>query len=378
MGQVENRMIKAAGLAGVVAGDTAISTVGKEGLDLNYRGYSIGDLAEHSTFEEVAYLLIYGKLPNLSELDIYRRKLVGLRDMPRELKVSLEQLPSGAHPMDVLRTGVSVLGCLEVEMEFGDVREHADRLVGCLGSMLVYWYHFSRTGKRISLVSEETTVAGYFLDLLSGETPTDKHRRCMDVSLILYAEHEFNASTFAARVVTSTMSDYYSAIAGGIGALRGPLHGGANEKAMELIEQFTTADEAERELRAIFERKEKVMGFGHRVYRDSDPRSDIIKAWSRELSGGSEKAYLYPVSERIEKVMWDEKRIFPNLDFYSASAYHYCGVPTEMFTPLFVMSRVAGWSAHIIEERGVGKLIRPSAEYTGPQPKSYQPIEKRS
>ncbi len=370
--------MKAAGLAGVIAGDTVISTVGKEGLDLNYRGYSIRDLAAHSTFEEVAYLLIYGKLPNVEELKAYTAKLVSLRSLPDGLKVTLEQLPANAHPMDVLRTGVSALGCLETENSFEEARDHADRLVASLGSMLVYWYHFANSGKRIEVESSESSVAGHFLDLLHGEAPSEDHRRCMDVSLILYAEHEFNASTFTSRVVTSTLSDYHSAIAAGIGALRGPLHGGANEKAMELIERFTDADEAEKELRDMLERKEKIMGFGHRVYRDSDPRSDIIKEWSLKLSQNSDKAFLYPVSERIEKVMWDEKHIFPNLDFYSASAYHYCGIPTAMFTPLFVISRVTGWTAHIIEERGVGKLIRPTADYTGPSPQAYPSIETRS
>ena len=372
-----NQPMKAAGLAGVIAGDTVISTVGKEGLDLNYRGYSIRDLAAHSIFEEVAYLLIHGKLPNVAELQAYTEKLRGLRSLPDGLKVTLEQLPADAHPMDVLRTGVSALGCMETEAGFEEARDHADRLVACLGSMLVYWYRFANHGKRIDVESSESTVAGHFLDLLHGETPSENHRRCMDVSLILYAEHEFNASTFTSRVVTSTMSDYHSAIAAGIGALRGPLHGGANEKAMELIEQFTDADEAEAALRGMLERKEKIMGFGHRVYSISDPRSDIIKEWSLKLSQSSDKAYLYPVSERIEKVMWDEKHIFPNLDFYSASAYHYCGIPTAMFTPLFVISRVTGWTAHIIEERGVGKLIRPTADYTGPQPQPYPSIETR-
>ena len=276
-------------LAGVVAGDTVISTVGKEGLDLNYRGYSICDLAAHSTFEEVAYLLIHGKLPNMAELQAYIEKLCSLRSLPDGLKVILEQLPADAHPMDVLRTGVSALGCMETENSFDEARDHADRLVACLGSMLVYWYHYANTGTCIDVESSETTVAGHFLDLLHGETPSDDHRRCMDVSLILYAEHEFNASTFTSRVVTSTMSDYHSAVAAGIGALRGPLHGGANEKAMELIEQFTDADEAGTALRGMLERKEKVMGFGHRVYRDSDPRSDIIKEWSCKLSQSSDQ-----------------------------------------------------------------------------------------
>lgn len=368
---------KTGGLAGVVAGDTAICTVGKEGKGLTYRGYNIDDLAKHANFEEVAYLLIYGKLPTKTELAAYQAKLKKLRGLPDALKTVLEQLPANSHPMDVLRTGCSALGTLEQETIQHNEYEISDRLMAVFPSMLAYWYHFSKHNKRIDTVTDDEGIAGHFLHLLNGKKPDELNRRAVDVSLILYAEHEFNASTFAARVTAATLSDYYSAITSAIGALRGPLHGGANEAAMELIERFQTPDEAEKGVREMFAQKKLVMGFGHRVYTVSDPRSDIIKQWSKQLAEATGDKNLYPISERIEKLMWDEKKLFPNLDFYSATAYHFSGIPTEMFTPIFVFARTAGWAAHIIEQRGNNKLIRPTANYTGPEPLTYIPIEQR-
>lgn len=369
---------KQGGLQGIVVGDTSISTVGKEGVGLTYRGYDIHDLAANSTFEEVAYLLIYGELPTLKELNEYRDRLVKLRRLPNELKDTLERIPAAAHPMDVLRTGVSMLGTLESESKAHGSHAIADRLVACIPSILMYWYNFHTNNARIETWnSEEHTVAGYFMHLLTGKRPTDEVRRCVDVSLILYAEHEFNASTFAARVTASTEADFYSAIVSAIGTLRGPLHGGANEEAMYLIQKFKTPDQAEAAILEMLAKKEKIMGFGHRVYRISDPRSDIIKAWSEKLSHTARDGYLYAVSERIEKVMWDQKKLFPNADFYSASAYHFCGIPTPLFTPIFVMSRISGWSAHVLEQRANNRLIRPEAKYIGPAPRPFTPIQDR-
>lgn len=368
---------KPGGLAGVVAGKTAICTVGKEGLGLTYRGYSIQDLAEHASFEEVAWLLLYGELPKAADLETFCQRLIDLREVPVLLRETLERLPAFSHPMDVMRTACSVLGCLEPEESFSAQHHVTERLLAVFPSALLYWHHFWRDGSRIVTTSDEPSIAGHFLRLLHGRTPTEAHQRALDVGLILYAEHEFNASTFAARVAASTLADIYSAITAGIGTLRGPLHGGANEAAMELINRFLTPEQAEAGIAAALERKDKIMGFGHRVYTISDPRSDVIKAWAKRLSAEAGDARLYPVSERIEKVMWEKKKLFPNLDFYSASAFHLLGIPTPLFTPIFVMSRTAGWAAHIFEQRADNRLIRPTAEYDGPPPRPFVAIEVR-
>ncbi|WP_152393529.1 bifunctional 2-methylcitrate synthase/citrate synthase [Paenibacillus guangzhouensis] len=366
------------GLADVIAGETAISTVGKEGKGLTYRGYAIQDLARAGTFEETAFLLLYGKLPNSDELQQYRAKLMGLREMPAGLMHILEQLPASTHPMDVLRTGISALGAFEPEYDGGAAQDIADRLIAVSASMLLYWVHFHGKGVRIETATDSPSIAGHFLALLHGKEASELDQRALDASLILYAEHEFNASTFAARITASTRSDFYAAITTGVAALRGPLHGGANEAAMALIEQFDSADAAEAGIREMLARKELIMGFGHRVYSVSDPRSDIIKAWSRTLSEEAGDIMLYEISERIETVMWNEKRLFPNLDFYSASAYRMMGIPTPLFTPLFVISRISGWSAHIREQREVNRIIRPQADYTGPELTAWVPIHQRT
>ena len=368
---------KAAGLAGVVAGESAISTVGQKGKGLTYRGYSIDDLAAHATFEEVAYLLHYGQLPTRAELATYTNKLINLRDLPISLKKVLKLIPKNTHPMDVLRTGCSMLGTLEPENDFSQQYDIADRLLAIFPGMLCYWYAYHFHGKEISGQSEERTLGGHFLALLHGHEPQKIQRDMMNVSLILYAEHEFNASTFAARVTAATLSDFYSAITSAIGTLRGTLHGGANEAAMELIERFKTPEEAEKQLIIMLENKAKIMGFGHRVYKDCDPRSDIIKVWAKKLALAQEDLLLYQISERIEAVMRRDKDLFPNLDFYSASAYHYCGIPTPLFTPIFVMSRITGWSAHVFEQRKDNRLIRPTSVYTGPELRAYTAIDTR-
>jgi 2-methylcitrate synthase len=368
---------KAGGLAGVSAGETAICTVGKEGAGLTYRGYDIYDLAEHARFEEVAYLLHYGRLPTQAEFDAYVKRLQGLRALPGPLKAALETIPGDSHPMDVLRTGCSLLGNLEPEGDFSRQLDVADRLLAVFPSMLLYWWRFHNDGVRIDTVTDDNSVAGHFLHLLHDQAPSEFHRRVLDVSLILYAEHEFNASTFAARVITGTLSDFHSAITGAIGALRGPLHGGANEAAMELIERFDSAAEADRGVRQMLVDKAKIMGFGHRVYTTSDPRNKVIKAFAQQLSHECGDQVIFPVSEAIEKVMWDEKKLFPNADFYSASAYRFMGIPTPLFTPIFVCSRTTGWSAHIMEQRANNRLIRPSADYIGPGLQPWTPIGRR-
>lgn len=368
---------KSGGLAGVVAGKSAIATVGLAGKGLNYRGYSIEDLAAHATFEEVAYLLHYGLLPTQKELSDYTKKLIGLRTLPDELKTVLKLIPKNTHPMDVLRTACSFLGNIEPEEELSQQYQIADRLLALFPGMMCYWYAYHFSGKEISGLSDESTIGGHFLSLLHGKKPSQIEVDMMNVSLILYAEHEFNASTFAARVTAATLSDFYSAITSAIGTLRGPLHGGANEAAMELIELFKTADEAEKGLTSMLANKAKIMGFGHRVYTTCDPRSDIIKQWSFRLGEAKNDLHLYHISERIEEVMWREKKLFPNLDFYSASAYHYCGIPTPLFTPIFVMSRITGWSAHVFEQRADNKLIRPTSEYIGPDSRAFTAIHTR-
>lgn len=368
---------KKGGLEGILVGETAICTVGKEGIGLSYRGYDIHDLAKYSSFEEVAYLLIYEKLPTQQELKDFQKQLISLRELPHSVCQLLETIPSTTHPMEVLRTGCSLLGALEPESKERDQYHIANRLIATVPGMLLYWYHFHKNKKQLASYTDGESTAAHFLYLLHGKKPDKEHVRALDVSLILYAEHEFNASTFAARVTTSTESDFYSAIVSGISALRGPLHGGANEAAMELIQRFKTPIDAEAGVNKLLANKSKIMGFGHRVYKKSDPRSDIIKEWSKKLSKHAKDGYLFGISEMIERLMLTEKKLFPNLDFYSASAYHFSGIPTTMFTPLFVMSRLSGWSAHIIEQRKNNRLIRPEAEYIGPAPREYVPLNQR-
>lgn len=369
---------QSAGLAGVVAGKSAIATVGAAGHGLNYRGYSIDDLASFASFEEVAYLLIYGQLPTASELETYINKLVDLRTLPENLKEVLKLIPKTAHPMDVLRTGCSLLGTLEPELNCTQQYDLADRLLAIFPGMMCYWYAYHYQGRVIEGTSSERSTGGHFLSLLHDSEPSKLHKDAMNVALILYAEHEFNASTFAARVTAATLSDFYSAITSAIGTLRGSLHGGANEAAMDLIERFKSPQEAEQQLLIMLEKKAKIMGFGHRVYTTCDPRSDIIKTWSKKLSESPADNLLYKISERIEELMWREKKLFPNLDFYSASTFHYCGVPTFLFTPIFVMSRITGWSAHVFEQRADNRLIRPTSEYIGPNPRPYIALDARS
>ena len=369
---------KTGGLAGVTAGKTALCTVGKEGAGLTYRGFDIYDLANNASFEEVAYLLLYGKLPTRAELDAYVARIKSLRSLPDALKVVLEMIPAEAHPMDVLRTGVSFLGNIEPEdSDFSNQQDVADRLLACLPSMMVYWHRFHTEGVRIDTETGNDTIAGHILHMLHGDAPPKFHEECLSTTLTLYAEHEFNASTFAGRVITGTLSDMHSAVSGAIGALRGPLHGGANEAAMELIQKFTNPEEATAGVLGMLERKELIMGFGHRVYTTSDPRNKVNKAMSRRLAEERGDMTLYEVSEAVEKVMWDEKKLFANADFFAASVYHFMGIPTYLFTPIFVCSRITGWAAHIMEQRADNKLIRPAAEYIGPALQEWVEIDDR-
>ncbi len=372
-----DKALGGAGLRGQVAGETALCTVGTTGHQLTYRGYGIETLAEKAEFEEVAYLLLRGHLPNVNELQDYKARLKSMRGLPEKLKEVLERMPKDAHPMDVMRTGCSMLGVLETETDFSQQDDRIDRMLALFPEIMCYWYRYSHDGVRIDTLKDDESIAGHFLHMLHDKPPKELHRKAMHASLILYAEHEFNASTFTARVCASTLSDIHSCITGAIGSLRGPLHGGANEMAMAMIEGFDDPDHAEREMLAKLERKEKIMGFGHAIYRESDPRNAVIKRWSERLAEDVGDTRLYPVSVRCEEVMWREKKLFCNADFFHASAYHFMGIPTKLFTPIFVTSRTTGWAAHVKEQRAKNRIIRPSAEYTGPEHAEWVDIQDR-
>ena len=371
------KVLSGAGLRGQVAGKTALSTVGKTGSGLTYRGYDVKDLANSCQFEEVAYLILKGKLPNQAELDEYKAKLKAMRGLPQALKEVLERIPADAHPMDVLRTGCSMLGNLEGEDNFDLQQQVTDRMLACFPSIICYWYRFSHDGVQIDVETDDDSIGGHFLHMLHGKKPNELHEQVMHVSLILYAEHEFNASTFTARVCASTLSDMHSCVTGAIGSLRGPLHGGANEAAMDMIQRFNSPEHAEEEMMGMLARKEKIMGFGHAIYSESDPRNEIIKLWSEKLAAEVGDEVLYPVSVKCEEVMWREKKLFCNADFFHASAYNFMGIPTKLFTPIFVMSRLTGWAAHVMEQRADNRIIRPSAEYTGEDLRAVTPISER-
>ncbi|WP_417781616.1 bifunctional 2-methylcitrate synthase/citrate synthase [Stutzerimonas xanthomarina] len=373
----EAKILSGAGLRGQIAGQTALCTVGKTGAGLTYRGYDVRELAAECDFEEVAYLLFYGELPNTQQLTDYKSRLKTMRDLPQALKEVLERIPASAHPMDVMRTGSSVLGTLEPELSFDQQRDVAERLMAAFPAIMCYWYRFTHDGVRINCTSDEETLGGHFLALLHDEKPSDLHVKVMNVSLILYAEHEFNASTFTARVCASTLSDLYSCVTGAIGSLRGPLHGGANEAAMDMIEQWKSPEEAREAILGMLERKDKIMGFGHAIYSESDPRNEVIKVWAKKLADEVGDTVLYPVSVAVDETMWEQKKLFPNADFYHASAYHFMGIPTKLFTPIFVCSRVTGWASHVFEQRSNNRIIRPSAEYIGPEQRKVVPIAQR-
>ena len=374
---MSDKKLSGAGLRGQSAGETSLCTVGKSGSGLTYCGYDVSDLADNATFEEVAYLLFNGELPNSAQLAAYKEQLFGMRDLPQALKEVLKLIPKDAHPMDVMRTGCSFLGNLEPESDFSAQYTAANRLLAAFPAIMCYWYKFSHDGEEISCVTDEESLGGHFLRLLNGTTPSEQHRRVMDVSLILYAEHEFNASTFTARVCASTLSDMYSCVTGAIGTLRGPLHGGANEAAMDMIESFSSPEDAKEKMAGMLERKEKIMGFGHAIYRTSDPRNVIIKEWSEKLAQENGDTSLYDISVACEEFMWDTKKLFCNADFFHASTYNYMGIPTKLFTPIFVCSRLTGWAAHVIEQRSNNRIIRPSADYTGSEPRKVTPISER-